>query len=217
MASPAQILANRANAQHSTGPKTAAGKERASRNACRHGLSTGILFVPEPERAAFHRFEANLIEAVRPQGALEEETCTQLLHAAWRLRRLHVLIRELWSRHQSDQLIVPEAAAELRQLTRYRATLEMSFYRAMKQIRELQTRRAGRQLQLHPPEQLMYPTHLHPGIHTAARLGRGDRGLILQRLGLMGSRVTHRVVLDENLLPLEILEPVRRSPIMKRE
>jgi hypothetical protein len=34
-----QIAANRANAKKSTGPKTAAGKLRSSRNAYRHGLS----------------------------------------------------------------------------------------------------------------------------------------------------------------------------------
>jgi hypothetical protein len=39
MASERQIAANRANAKRSTGPKTAAGKLRSSRNAFRHGLS----------------------------------------------------------------------------------------------------------------------------------------------------------------------------------
>lgn len=39
MASQKQIAANRANALRSTGPKTAAGKSKSSRNAYRHGLS----------------------------------------------------------------------------------------------------------------------------------------------------------------------------------
>ena len=39
MASEKQIAANRANAQKSTGPKTAAGRSKAGRNAFRHGLS----------------------------------------------------------------------------------------------------------------------------------------------------------------------------------
>jgi hypothetical protein len=42
MASEKQIAANRANAMRSTGPKTAAGKLKASRNAFRHGLSTEV-------------------------------------------------------------------------------------------------------------------------------------------------------------------------------
>ena len=39
LATEKQIAANRANARRSTGPKTAAGKRRSSRNAYRHGLS----------------------------------------------------------------------------------------------------------------------------------------------------------------------------------
>jgi hypothetical protein len=39
MASEKQIAANRANAKHSTGPRTLAGKMKSSRNAFRHGLS----------------------------------------------------------------------------------------------------------------------------------------------------------------------------------
>ena len=39
MATDKQIAANRANAQKSTGPKTAPGRWKSSRNAFRHGLS----------------------------------------------------------------------------------------------------------------------------------------------------------------------------------
>jgi hypothetical protein len=42
MASERQIAANRRNARNSTGPRSSAGKSRASRNAYRHGLSVGV-------------------------------------------------------------------------------------------------------------------------------------------------------------------------------
>ena len=47
LATEKQIAANRANAKRSTGPKTAAGKQKSSRNAYRHGLSG-----PAPRNAA---------------------------------------------------------------------------------------------------------------------------------------------------------------------
>ena len=37
---------NRANAQHSTGPKTVAGKQVSSLNALRHGLTSQIVVMP---------------------------------------------------------------------------------------------------------------------------------------------------------------------------
>lgn len=42
MASERQIAANRRNARKSTGPRSTAGKNRASRNAYRHGLTVNI-------------------------------------------------------------------------------------------------------------------------------------------------------------------------------
>jgi hypothetical protein len=56
MSSPAQIAANRSNGRKSRGPRTAAGKWRASRNALRHGLNLinrhNPAYFPEIERIA---------------------------------------------------------------------------------------------------------------------------------------------------------------------
>ena len=56
MTSIARIAANRANSRKSTGPKTAAGKARVSRNARRHGLSRPLFcegaFTPHAELLA---------------------------------------------------------------------------------------------------------------------------------------------------------------------
>ncbi len=46
--SDAKLAANQANSQHSTGPKTEAGKRHASLNAFRHGL-TGQIHIATPE------------------------------------------------------------------------------------------------------------------------------------------------------------------------
>ena len=55
MASDAQILANRINAQHSTGPKTAEGKERSKRNALTHGLTATVVIPGEVEGEVAYR------------------------------------------------------------------------------------------------------------------------------------------------------------------
>jgi hypothetical protein len=50
MATERQIAANRRNARKSTGPRTAAGKARSSRNARRHGLRTPVAADPSAAR-----------------------------------------------------------------------------------------------------------------------------------------------------------------------
>jgi hypothetical protein len=47
MSSPVRISANNGNSVRSTGPLTASGKQRASRNALKHGLSTRIGHHPD--------------------------------------------------------------------------------------------------------------------------------------------------------------------------
>ena len=43
---------NRENAQHSTGPKTEAGKQKSSLNALRHGLTGQTVVMPAEDLAA---------------------------------------------------------------------------------------------------------------------------------------------------------------------
>jgi hypothetical protein len=57
-----QIAANRANAKKSTGPKSAAGKLRSSRNAYRHGLSGPLLPAP-PTLTKVHSIAGELTGA----------------------------------------------------------------------------------------------------------------------------------------------------------
>ena len=67
-ASPAQMAANRANASRSTGPKTAAGKEAARRNAMTHGLTgRGVVIPGEDEQEVALRVGA-LEEQLAPAG-----------------------------------------------------------------------------------------------------------------------------------------------------
>ena len=55
MASPAQILANRENAQRSSGPKTVEGKQAAGRNSLRHGLTGAQIVIPGERRVRLRR------------------------------------------------------------------------------------------------------------------------------------------------------------------
>src|SRR6266849_4781573 len=69
---------NRANAQHSTGPKTDAGKQRSSLNALRHGLTGHTIVLPTEDLAAYERFTKRFFDDLKPIGILEEQLVQNL-------------------------------------------------------------------------------------------------------------------------------------------
>ncbi len=87
MSTAAQIAANRRNADASTGPRTAEGKARVSRNAAIFGIySTGDVVRPE-EEPIYHLFCEGFEQDLAPEGAMETTLAAEIVHAAWRLRR----------------------------------------------------------------------------------------------------------------------------------
>jgi hypothetical protein len=70
MATERQILANRRNATHSTGPRSKAGKGRASHNSTCHGLSKAAVF-DASDREWIDRFALEAARGDRCALALE--------------------------------------------------------------------------------------------------------------------------------------------------
>jgi hypothetical protein len=66
MASTKQIEANRSNALNGTGPRTAKGKARSSRNALTYGLTAQEIVIPGEDVAAYRSFEQQLIDDLQP-------------------------------------------------------------------------------------------------------------------------------------------------------
>jgi len=87
MASVAQIQANRSNAQKSTGPRTAEGKERASRNALKHGLLAREVVIQGEDPAEFELFREGMLEELAPAGTVETMLAQRVVSLSWRLRR----------------------------------------------------------------------------------------------------------------------------------
>ena len=87
MATEKQIIANRANAQLSTGPRSFAGKQRSSKNAIKHGLTAHTIIAGE-DREDYIRFRGELQRALRPNGRLESELVRQIADLQWRMRRI---------------------------------------------------------------------------------------------------------------------------------
>lgn len=83
-----RLAANRANALHSTGPVTARGRATASRNATRHGLLSGKLFLEDEDPIEFQAMFGDLWRSLNPVGTLEDSLVERVAVTLWRQRRL---------------------------------------------------------------------------------------------------------------------------------
>ena len=87
MASVAQIQANRLNAQKSTGPRTPEGKERASRNALKHGLLAREAVIAGEDPEEFELYRDGMLQELSPAGAVETMLAERVVGLSWRLLR----------------------------------------------------------------------------------------------------------------------------------
>ena len=85
--SEAKIEANRNNAKHSSGPKSASGKHRSSQNAMRHGLTGRIVVLPGEDMAEFERFSKEIVDSLNAHSPMERQCAQAIADAQWRLNR----------------------------------------------------------------------------------------------------------------------------------
>lgn len=107
MASEKQIRANRENAKKSTGPTTAAGSLKSSRNAFRHGLSLPLELDPETSEKA-----KLLVQTFANEG--RSLAMSEIVHAQLDLLRIRTVRNQMLA--EPDLL-----AGDLHQLRRLRA------------------------------------------------------------------------------------------------
>jgi hypothetical protein len=144
MSTEVQIAANRRNAEASTGPRTAEGKARVSRNATTFGLySTGDVVRPEQE-SLYQAFCEDFERQLTPQGAMETTLAAEIVHAAWRLRRCAEAESTLDPQSGLDPMLDPSTAAVWNSIDRARSQALRHFQRATTELRRLQTERQPR-------------------------------------------------------------------------
>jgi hypothetical protein len=159
MQSAAKLAANRANAQRSTGPRTAEGKAKVSRNAVKHGLTAkDVILRNDDERAEFEQLQQSLQQATQPQGALAEDLFRQLVHAAWNIRRVRRLEVELYEKCETDPLLDPDYARQMELIARHATRHERNYHRTLKELRRISTEEASRRRYAKWPE----AEELHP-------------------------------------------------------
>jgi hypothetical protein len=149
MATAAQILANRANSERSSGPKTESGKERSSQNSYKHGLTSSKVVLPGEDPAEYDAFRADILEQYQPANAIEQILVEELAAAGWRLNRSRAVETEILKQLIGDAAdsavglatVFVEKPKEFNRLLRYLTSIERAYYRVLDKLTRLQKER----------------------------------------------------------------------------
>ena len=152
MTSQAAIAANRINATKSTGPRTPGGKAAVSRNATRHGLLSRESLIKGESKAELVDFGKRLRTQLAPVGELEFLIVDRIVSTAWRLRRI-VSVEKMFfdNANTPDDAFDKYRRDRMAILSRYEVTLERSLYRALHELRGLQSARDGAMVDVSAP------------------------------------------------------------------
>jgi hypothetical protein len=148
MATPAQILANQANAQLSTGPRTEEGRARSAANATKHGLSSAFRVLPHEDQDEFNDLLDKAREDHAPATEHQAFLVEQMVKTHWllaRAQRLEARAFEYLAGHlvadrdDPDSVIITKMFESnpnaLMTLQRYAAQAEKSYYKAFRELK----------------------------------------------------------------------------------
>ena len=154
------VRANRANAQHSTGPRTAAGKRSSSLNALRHGLTAASAVLPSEDPAAYQLHCRQFLDEYQPATPTESHLTQELADTAWRLNRIPLLEAALLSQDPSPQTLIPQLAT----LGMHSQRLSRQFQKSLDHLRAIQADRADRERRDLKDAASLLELHKHKGI-----------------------------------------------------
>jgi hypothetical protein len=156
-----RTAANRANSLKSTGPKTAAGKQRARMNAYRHGLTSQRVIFELEDSVAYFALGRRWIQRLKPVGITEIQLAQKIVDSCWRIDRAAAVEQSMFAdgaeahlRYDGRPLNVDLALANARafvadcegpnaflKITLYQSRLERSLIRFREMFKQEQAER----------------------------------------------------------------------------
>jgi hypothetical protein len=94
--SEAKLNANRANAEHSTGPASPEGKAKSSMNAVKTGLTGRTVLLPTDDAIAYQQHIHRHFARYTPDSEEENELVQSIADTNWRLLRIAPLEASIW-------------------------------------------------------------------------------------------------------------------------
>jgi len=179
MATQAQIIANRLNAQHSTGPQSEEGKARSARNALKSGLDAQSLIIPGESPEAFAQLQSEYYSQYNPADPEQRCHLDTAIVSEWHLRRFKNIEEQLWA-YGATRVENPVAGLELAQILHQDDKVMMRLHRRVAHARKTYTESmaAFHRLQAAPvapqPQQIAAPLPKLASFRATPRIGPDD-------------------------------------------
>ncbi len=155
----------------STGPRTAAGKQRSSQNALTHGLTSRSPVLASEDPVAYQQHCRQFLDEYQPATPTETQLAQQLADTAWRLNRVPLLEAALLDRAANPPTEQAAISFDIVDAHRALATLGMhsqrlarQFQKTLDQLREIQAERRRDQERDLKRAAALLELHKHKGI-----------------------------------------------------
>ena len=178
----AKMMANRANAQHSTGPQDTSSTRF---NGVQHGLTSKQVVIPGESQQEYDEFREEFLTDLSPNSALQRTLADRIVAAAWRLKRFERVEAAFYSNSinvyckdnphsdpaeaMANLFINPVETAKMRLFLRYQTAVQKEFDKALTEFRKIKKEREKDDAQ-----QLLEQTALFPNRGFASQTSQSD-------------------------------------------
>ena len=142
MTTSAQLAANQANAQHSTGPKTPEGKAISARNNFKHGCSGAFTVLPWESQNEFDMLLGSLRDEHKTSGLTETILVDKMAQAIWLSKRAQMLQHVTFN----QELPTCDDQKQLALYLRYQTTNERAFHKCLNDLLRLRAEKRKQEI-----------------------------------------------------------------------
>jgi hypothetical protein len=133
MSTPAQVAANQANAQHSTGPKTDQGEAASCLNNFRHGLAGGFSVLPSEDQLQYDALLEGLRQEHQPSTITEQMLVEKMAQHFWLSQRA----QNLADLSMDPDIPNVDHEKQFSLFLRYQTTNDRAFHKCLDQLLRL--------------------------------------------------------------------------------
>ncbi len=210
MSTQAQIAANRANAQHSTGPRTPDGRASSSQNNFRVGLTGDNFYVLEWEKQEdFDHLLEDLRAEHQPATRTENLLVEKMAQSYWLSQRAGFLQKTCFDRE--GPLCDPVMEKLFALYLRYQTTHDRAFYKALGELLKLRAEKRK--------QEIGFESQKHRAADEARKQSNENRKQELHQwaICLAEARLTRQPVLTSNSRLPQSVAPIAEKDGAKAE